>query len=344
MTFSSSVRGIFGAQGKGANKAPEWVTAQGALSSGQTGSAYSVQLSATDETTIACTYTVVSGSLPNGVTLSSSGLLSGTPTVASTFSFTVRATDVGGGFAERAFSIAVAAPIDVTFNYTGGQQSQAISTTGTYTLEVWGAQGGGGSGGSGGYAKGYITLNAGTTIYCYVGGQGSVTTSGGAGFNGGGAVSFGDSAAGGGGGMTDFRYGGNSVGNQVIVGGGGGGQGPSSAGSPSGGAGGGTNGSNGQTYNTGQGGTGGTQSSGGSLNGSRGQGGATGGQSNAWSSGAGGGGYYGGGGGNATQPHGSGYAGSGGGGSGYIGGVSSGTMSTGVRNGNGTARIRQGAF
>lgn len=341
MAFSASARGIFGAQGKGANKAPDWVTAAGALSSGQTGAAYSVQLTAIDETTLACTYTVTSGSLPNGITLSSSGLLSGTPTVASTFSFTVKATDVGGGFAERSFSISISAPIDVTFNYTGAGQSQEISTTGTYTLEVWGAQGGGGSGGYGGYAKGYITLTAGTTVYCYVGGQGATTTSGGAGFNGGGAVSFGDNAAGGGGGMTDFRYGGTAVGNQVIVAGGGGGFAPNG---PSGGSGGGTTGSNGGTNNSGQGGTAGTQTSGGSLNGSRGQGGASGGQSNAWSSGGGGGGYYGGGGGNATQPHGSGYSGGGGGGSGWIGGVTSGSMSSGVQSGNGTARIRQGSF
>lgn len=63
-----------------------------------------------------------------------------------------------------------------TFNYMGMIETFVVPVTGTYTLEVWGAQGGksghGQRGGYGGYAKGNITLTAGETLYVVVGGEG----------------------------------------------------------------------------------------------------------------------------------------------------------------------------
>ena len=64
-----------------------------------------------------------------------------------------------------------------TFNYTGAVQTFTAPVSGTYTLEVWGAKGGGGVncygvGGKGGYSKGNIILNAGQTVYVAVGQQG----------------------------------------------------------------------------------------------------------------------------------------------------------------------------
>jgi hypothetical protein len=57
---------------------------------------------------------VTLGTLPAGLVLTSAGVLSGTPLTAGTSTFTVRATDANGCFAERAFSIIVdAAPIPV---------------------------------------------------------------------------------------------------------------------------------------------------------------------------------------------------------------------------------------
>ncbi len=66
------------------------------------------------------------------------------------------------------------------FSYTNGR-AEAYTVTegcsGTYKLEVWGAQGGsccyGGTGGKGGYAGGNITLEEGTVVYVTVGNQGS---------------------------------------------------------------------------------------------------------------------------------------------------------------------------
>jgi len=67
-----------------------------------------------------------------------------------------------------------------TFNFTGSAQVFTAPVSGTYTLEAWGAQGGNDPvnpntvfGGRGGYAKGDVYLAAGTSIYVYVGGQGS---------------------------------------------------------------------------------------------------------------------------------------------------------------------------
>ena len=52
-------------------------------------------------------WSVVSGNLPTGLSLSAAGVIGGTPTVLGTFSFTARAVDSGGGSASRELSITV---------------------------------------------------------------------------------------------------------------------------------------------------------------------------------------------------------------------------------------------
>jgi uncharacterized delta-60 repeat protein len=191
-----------------------------------------------------------------------------------------------------------------TFSYTGGFEEFTAPVTGTYVLELWGAQGGsdGNPGGNGGYAKGSFNLTAGEILYVFVGGKGDDSASaGGGGFNGGGnAGPSGSSGAGGG--ASDIRYAGTSLTNRIIVAGGAGGAG--NTGAPAG-AGGGLIGINGG------GASGGSQTAGGTGadSGSLGQGGNAQGDG-----GGGGGGYYGGGaGGNVDN--------GGGGGSSYLGGV-----------------------
>lgn len=239
------------------------------------------------------------------------------------------------------------APTTTTWNYgyTGGMQSFTVPASGTYKLEVWGAQGGsyGSAGGYGGYSIGNKALSAGTVLYIGVGGQGSSTetTSAPGGVNGGGTGTgwaYPDSSrrgtgSGGGGathiGLTNSWLAKTSVGNLLIAAGGGGGaggqrgwesDGSSANQTAAGGAGGGTTGGRGGNNNEGYGGT---QSAGGSFYGSYGTGGSA-------YGGGGGGGYYGGGGGNHSA---------GGGGSGYIGGVTGGSMANGQRSGHGYARI-----
>jgi hypothetical protein len=97
--------------------------------------------------------------------------------------------------------------------------------SGIYDLEVWGAQGGNDTsypdtifGGRGGYSKGTVQLNIKTTLYVYVGGSGTGSTSG---------VTYG---ATGGGGGTDIRLQNglwnntNGLKTRIIVAGGGGGR------------------------------------------------------------------------------------------------------------------------
>jgi hypothetical protein len=117
-------------------------------------------------------------------------------------------------------------------NGTAGSYSYTIPTSGTYKLEVWGAEGGAGSSnspGKGGYSVGKIYLTAETILYVYIGGKGQPVTqylSSGGGFNGGGNCSAwngGVNVTGGGGGGTDIRIGSISLYARVIVAGGGGG-------------------------------------------------------------------------------------------------------------------------
>lgn len=87
------------------------------------------------------------------------------------------------------------------FSYTGAGQTFTAPVAGNYKVELWGGQGGSAGGGKGGYTSGNIYLDAGTTLYPFVG-QGSSVTSNGSTFNGG-------TASGGGypgGGATDIRY------------------------------------------------------------------------------------------------------------------------------------------
>ena len=99
MPFRSSSRGSYGPQAQKLIKgplAPTWTSSGTIGTSVPQGQSYSVQLSATDDSLDAPTYALASGSLPTGLTLSSAGLISGTPSAAGDFSFTVNATDANG--------------------------------------------------------------------------------------------------------------------------------------------------------------------------------------------------------------------------------------------------------
>ena len=239
------------------------------------------------------------------------------------------------------------------YNYTGSVQTFTAETEGDYTLQVWGAEGGevsngGEDPGKGGYATGRVHLNQGSVLYICVGGRG--------GYNGGGAGGYdawwGRGGSGGGathiasrnGVLRDLSAYKNSI---YLVAGGGGGAGGSQASS---GAGGGYTGGVGHspwpdgecTVGGGTAAAPGRSGSEGITIGGFGYGGAgisyypDENISAMVNNGGGGGGWYGGAGGDAKQKS---YGCGGGGGSGYIGGVSGGSMSTGVRSGNGFAVI-----
>lgn len=152
---------------------PTWVTASGALTAATAGSAYSATLSATDPDGGTITYSVVTGSLPTGLSLNSStGVISGTPTGGSQ-TFTIAATDTGGNVTNRSFSIAVAFATGGTVTESGGYRYHTFTSSGTFTpavslsADVLVVAGGGsgatahaGAGGAGGYRTFSGTLTA----------------------------------------------------------------------------------------------------------------------------------------------------------------------------------------
>ena len=204
-----------------------------------------------------------------------------------------------------------------SFDYTGGEQTFTVPTTGTYKLETWGAQGGsrnGYIGGYGGYSIGTITLSKSQNLYINAGGNGTTKIGG---YNGGGNRPSGDTTgwyAGSGGGATHIATVSgllstleNSKFDILIVSGGGGGATSSSTYNANGGSGGGYMGS------TIKGPTGGTQT----IAGTNAKGGITGSfgkGADSTNEGAGGSGFFGGG--SGLHPD-IGYSGAGG--SGYIG-------------------------
>ena len=136
---------------------PTWVTSAGALYNGLINSSYSQSVNATGDGTI--TYSLTSGSLPNGLSLNTStGAITGTLTsTQGTSTFTITATDTQNQTASRSFSIAV-------------NNNFIID----YLIVAGGGGGFSGGGGAGGYVTNTnVTLNGGTTFTITVGGGGT---------------------------------------------------------------------------------------------------------------------------------------------------------------------------
>jgi Putative Ig domain/IPT/TIG domain len=87
-------------------------------------------------------WTVISGSLPAGVILSSDGNLTGTPTATGTFSFTVKVTDANGQSATQATSLTIATGVTTTFPappaaVVGAPYSVTLTASGGTTPYAW---------------------------------------------------------------------------------------------------------------------------------------------------------------------------------------------------------------
>ena len=89
--------------------APVITLTPGTLPAAAAATAYSQQLTAAGGVG-PYAYTVTSGSLPAGLTLSSSGLLSGTPTAAGSFTLTVQAQDAHQFAGAQSYTLAVSSP------------------------------------------------------------------------------------------------------------------------------------------------------------------------------------------------------------------------------------------
>jgi hypothetical protein len=255
MPFRASGRGAYGPQGQRVIKgplAPVWVNSSPPASSG---GAYSYQFLATDDSGDAPTYSLASGSVPGGLSLSSSGLLSGTANVAGTFTFDVRATDVNGRFTDsgsRSITVTLRAPATYTVSqaaslgsyvandvinigFTGGEQTINRFNATSWRVQLFGGSGSDGDSsnraGGGGRVNGDMTSLGQSAYYVHIGGAGARgnNVNGIGGYNGGGNVN-GDSNTSwfqsGGGGASDIRtvqgaWNANTS-NRVLVAGGGG--------------------------------------------------------------------------------------------------------------------------
>ena len=78
--------------------------------SGLLGVAYSQQITASGGTA-PYTFSVTSGTLPAGITLTAAGVMAGTPTATGASTFTVRATDASGCFSSISYTLTIAAAV-----------------------------------------------------------------------------------------------------------------------------------------------------------------------------------------------------------------------------------------
>ena len=115
---------------------PVWTTTAGNLASIDEQVSYSLQLEANTTDSTAIAYSIIAGSLPSGLELTSTGLLQGTPAEVSKrtrYKFVVRAT-AGSTITDRGFSIDVEGSDAPTFTTPAGQLNKPLSTV--YTTDA----------------------------------------------------------------------------------------------------------------------------------------------------------------------------------------------------------------
>jgi hypothetical protein len=113
-----------------------------ALPQGVAFTPYSAALSATGGLP-PYTWSISGGALPNGLTLSTTGAISGTPTVSGDFTFTAQVADGGGGQASRGFTVSIQkGTLRITtqtlpVGIQGSAYSQQLQASGGPTPYIW---------------------------------------------------------------------------------------------------------------------------------------------------------------------------------------------------------------
>ncbi|WP_395449463.1 putative Ig domain-containing protein [Aminobacter sp. UC22_36] len=122
--------------------APTITVSPTTLANATTALAYSETITATGGTT-PHTFAITAGTQPTGTTLTSAGVLSGTPTAAGTYNFTITATDALSFTGARAYAITVSDPVITVTSPVAGALPPA--TGGTAYSQTFTASGGQGS-------------------------------------------------------------------------------------------------------------------------------------------------------------------------------------------------------
>ena len=123
-----------------AGTSPTWISAQSLTEVGKN-IPYSLSLNASDIENTDIDYSLISGTLPTGLTLNQeTGVISGTYSQSQNFSnsITIRATDTGGNYSDRVFTIFYDQPILVstpaTFFYQNSPYSSSIVVSDTTSI------------------------------------------------------------------------------------------------------------------------------------------------------------------------------------------------------------------
>tara|TARA_R100000027_G_scaffold64883_1_gene58820 strand:- start:405 stop:3011 length:2607 start_codon:yes stop_codon:yes gene_type:complete len=114
---------------------PVWTTTAGTIASINEQASFSLQLEANTTDSTAITYSLIAGSLPSGMSLTSDGLLTGTPAEVAKrtlYTFVVRAT-AGSAITDRSFAIDVSGADAPSFTTVAGQLNKPLSTV--YTTD-----------------------------------------------------------------------------------------------------------------------------------------------------------------------------------------------------------------
>jgi hypothetical protein len=114
------------------------------LPNGFTGTAYNQTLTASGGSG-SYTFAVTSGALPMGLSLSSAGAITGTPSAGGPFSFTIQATDSGANTGSKSYTVTIGSnlltvnPASLPNGFTGTAYNQTVTAsggTGSYTFAV----------------------------------------------------------------------------------------------------------------------------------------------------------------------------------------------------------------
>lgn len=121
--------------------APQIVFSLPALPQATHAGAFNQTLSVTGGTA-PYTYTVVAGSLPQGVSLSTSGVLSGAPSQAGSFAFTLEVRDANGFSGTQAYELVVAQAAQAITGFAANPAAPVFAPNGTFALVATGGASG----------------------------------------------------------------------------------------------------------------------------------------------------------------------------------------------------------